>query len=392
MNTPVALFVFNRPALTRLAVQRLAALQPSRLLVVADGPRSESEAPLCLETRAALREGITWEADVEFLESEVNLGCRLRFETGLDWVFERVDRAIILEDDIEVSPVFFDVASKGLERFFHAPEVRMISGHNVLVDYPEEAAPFLSRTGSIWGWATWADRWQRYRREFPRSTDDEVLGGIVAHAASDVHARLQSHLFESRMWEKIDTWDMPWSIWGLASGGLCLNLPRNQSVNHGIGRDATHTTIEDDLRGRLPVRHWVPDDDALQSPPLRLEYDRAFSLLGLVLNYDEPRRWKVLARRRDRLPSRASGPGWEVMLSPFDHPEETAALIDHLRRHLPDRQLDLLAEVFPPGNGPVTRSPADGPTGTPTADGPAEIPSADGPTKIASAEGPAKIS
>ena len=379
MNTPVALFVFNRPGLTRLAVQRLAALRPSRLLVVADGPRSESEAPLCLETRAALREGITWEVNVEFLENEGNLGCRRRFESGLDWVFDRVDRAIILEDDIEVSPLFFEVASKALERFHDAPEVRMISGHNVLVDYPEDAIPFFSRTGSIWGWATWADRWQRYRRDFPQSTDDEVLAGIARHAASDVHARLQSHLFESRMWEKIDTWDMPWSIWGLASGGFCLNLPRNQSVNHGIGRDATHTTIEDDLRGHLPVRHWVPDDDALQSPPLRLEYDRAFSLLGLVLNYDEPRRWKVLAQRRDRLPARASGPGWEVMLSPFDHPEETAALIDHLRRHLPDRQLDLLAEVFPLGAGPAAIPLGNGPATLSLGNGPATLSLADGP-------------
>ncbi len=366
MNTPVALFVFNRPGLTRAAVHRLAALRPSRLLVVADGPRNAAEQALCVETRKALRESLTWEIDVEFLESEHNLGCRRRFETGLDWVFERVDRAIILEDDIEVSPVFFEVASKALERFAHAPEVRMISGHNVLVDYPEEeAAPFFSRTGSIWGWATWADRWQRYRREFPRSSADEVLAGIARHATSDLHVRLQSHLFESRLWEKIDTWDMPWSIWGLASGGLCLNLPRNLSVNHGVGRDATHTTIEDDLRGHLPLRHWIPDADALESPPLREAYDRAFSILGLVLNYEEPRRWKVLAQRRDRLPARVSGPGWEVMLCPFDHPEETAAWIDHLRRHLPDRQLDLLAEVFPPAGEPATPPPADGPATLP---------------------------
>lgn len=348
---PLALFVFNRPELTRQALARLAEIRPRRLFVIADGPRSEAEAERCRETRQRVRDGLTWNVEAEFLESPANLGCRRRIESGLDWVFERVDRAIILEDDIEVSPAFFAAASSWLDRYAENADVRMICAHNTLIESAGDGPAFLSRTGSIWGWATWADRWTTYRREFPRLSDDDVLAGIARHAAFDLHARLQSHLLRARLWETLDTWDMPWSLWNLATGGACLTVPRNQAINHGVGRDATHTTADDDIRARLPIRPWWPGPAASPSPTLADAYDRAFTLLEIVLNYDEPRRWKVLAKRRGHLPPAVSGPGWDIMLSPFDHSEETGALIAHLRRHVSGAQLDRLAEVFPPGPG-----------------------------------------
>jgi hypothetical protein len=347
MTTAVALFVFNRPQLARQALERLAAIGASRLLVIADGPRTAKDASLCEQTRRVVRDAITWNVDVEFSESAENLGCRRRIESGLDWVFDRVDEAIVLEDDIEVSPTFFDFAAYALERFAATPAVRMISGHNKLLEYPGEPLPFLSRNGSIWGWATWASRWRDYRHSFARQPAEAVVRGIERYAVFDVQARLQRHLFESRFWEKIDTWDMPWSIWNLSTGGYCLNVPRNQSVNHGLGRDATHTTDEDDLRGNLPLRPWTLVPGALEVPAALTAYDRAETLLELVLNYDEPRRWKVLSRRRDKLPRPASGPGWEIMLSPFDHAAETGKTIAHLRQYISGRQLDDLAEIFP---------------------------------------------
>lgn len=345
-TAPVALFVFNRPELTRRAMERLAAIRPARLLVVADGPRSPAEQVLCDEARRAVRAGLSWEVDAEFLESPANLGCRQRVESGLDWVFDLVDRAIVLEDDIEVSPAFFAMASSSLERFAEVGDVRMICAHNAVVETPGDAAAFLCRSASVWGWATWADRWKTYRREFPRMSADSALAGIARHSGFEVQARLRSHLLRSRLWETIDTWDIPWTLWILASGGLCLTASRNQAINHGVGRDATHTTADDDIRARLPIQPWSPGAHALASPALDDAYDRAFTLLELVLNYDEPRRWKVLAKRRAQLPPAVSGPGWDIMLSPFDHYEETAALIAHLRRYVTGAQLDHLAEVF----------------------------------------------
>jgi len=39
--------------------------------------------------------------------SEKNLGCKIRISSGLNWVFSKVDHAIILEDDCIPDPSFF---------------------------------------------------------------------------------------------------------------------------------------------------------------------------------------------------------------------------------------------------------------------------------------------
>ena len=57
--TPVAIFIFNRPHLTKRVFAEIARAKPLRLLVVADGPRSSTEAEQCAATRAVI-EQVDW--------------------------------------------------------------------------------------------------------------------------------------------------------------------------------------------------------------------------------------------------------------------------------------------------------------------------------------------
>ena len=54
LTTPVALLIFNRPDTTQRVFDEIARAKRTKLLIVADGPRSgrEGEAALCEQTRA----------------------------------------------------------------------------------------------------------------------------------------------------------------------------------------------------------------------------------------------------------------------------------------------------------------------------------------------------
>src|SRR4051794_5172883 len=97
-RTPVAFLIFNRPAHTARVFEAIRAARPRTLLVVADGPRTESQNDICEKTRSILR-NVDWPCDVRWNAADNNLGCRKRVSSGIDWVFDEVNEAIILEDD-----------------------------------------------------------------------------------------------------------------------------------------------------------------------------------------------------------------------------------------------------------------------------------------------------
>jgi hypothetical protein len=108
LETPVALIIFNRPDTTARVFAEIARARPRQLFVIADGPRAdrEGEAERCAAARAVV-ERVDWECEVRRNYSDVNLGCGRRPATGVTWVFEQVEEAIILEDDCVPHPTFF---------------------------------------------------------------------------------------------------------------------------------------------------------------------------------------------------------------------------------------------------------------------------------------------
>lgn len=111
MKTPVAFLIFNRPDTTQRVFDAIRQARPPKLLVVADGPRGDrpEEAEKCAATRKII-ETVDWDCEVLKNYSDINLGCKNRVSSGLNWVFEQVDSAIILEDDCLPDPSFFPFA------------------------------------------------------------------------------------------------------------------------------------------------------------------------------------------------------------------------------------------------------------------------------------------
>jgi hypothetical protein len=263
-STPVALLGFNRPDLMRRQIETLRAVRPSRLLVVLDGPRANrpTEAALCAEVFDALR-GVDWPCDLEVHRAEKNLGCRKRVSSGVTWVFSRVERAILLEDDCAPDLSFFAYAEEMLERYADDPRVMHISGFNPLPpDDRGETSYAFTQFPMIWGWAGWRRAWVHY---------DESLARWATFRAQWRLFRalpLLGYLYWNRKFFKIrrgfDTWDYQWTFACLTQGGLCARPNGNLMTNLGFRDDATHTTAAADVPTfrvdplDFPLRHSEP--------------------------------------------------------------------------------------------------------------------------------------
>ena len=132
LKTAVAFIIFNRPDTTELVFREIAKAKPPVLLVVADGPRlgHQEEPELCAATRAIIGR-VNWDCEVLTNYSDVNLGCKLRVSSGLDWVFDQVEEAIILEDDCLPHQSFFQFCEELLSKYRDDERIAMISGNNI---------------------------------------------------------------------------------------------------------------------------------------------------------------------------------------------------------------------------------------------------------------------
>jgi len=245
LKTPVAFIIFNRPDTTERVFSEIAKAKPPKLLVIADGPRANrpGEAERCATTRAVI-ERVDWPCEVLTNFSDVNLGCKGRVSSGIDWVFENVEEAIILEDDCLPDPSFFRFCEEMLGRYRHDQRIGMISGDNFQFGRRHgEDSYYFSKYVHIWGWATWRDRWRGAYdvniELWPMVRDNGRLQDLVFDKDE---ANYWAAIFERVHQGGIDTWDYQWVFANWVEGRLSILPSVNLISNIGFGVDATHTT------------------------------------------------------------------------------------------------------------------------------------------------------
>jgi hypothetical protein len=249
-DTPVVVCVFNRPDHTLQLLHAIAGVEPRQLMVIADGPRDHvtGDREKCESVRQIVERGITWPCSVSWNASSTNLGCRKRLQSGFDWVFSQVERAIILEDDCIPDITFFAYCAELLERYRDNPEVGIISGFNPLAQsataFAGEHSYFFSRYPQIWGLATWRRMWQHYDPdvvEWDRLRDTDWLQNLLGNPLAASYWRA---IF-NRAAEGFDTWDysLSFSLWRREALSIVPSV--NTVWNLGFGPDATHTTNRD---------------------------------------------------------------------------------------------------------------------------------------------------
>lgn len=266
LTTPVAFIIFNRPDTTERVFAEIAKARPSKLLVVGDGPRGsrQGEAEKVAATRAIIQR-VDWDCEVLTNFSDVNLGCKRRVSSGIDWIFEQVEEAIILEDDCLPDPTFFKFCQEMLERYRKDQHIGMISGDNFQFGRRYGAdSYYFSKYVHIWGWATWRDRWvgsyDVTLAKWPRIRDEQRLEDIVGDVREAVY---WGEIFERVHRGEIDTWDYQWVFTNWVKGRLSILPAVNLISNVGFDQNATHTTGASDLANlpaapmKFPLAHPV---------------------------------------------------------------------------------------------------------------------------------------
>lgn len=299
LNTPVAFAIFKRPETTAKVFEAIRQAKPPKLFVIADGPRSdrEGEAEQCAATRAII-DRVDWDCEVFTNYSETNLGCGKRVSSGLDWVFDNVEEAIILEDDCLPHNYFFRFCEELLDKYRDDERVFSISGQNVQFGRQSmEYSYYFSRYSHVWGWASWRRAWQYYdfkMKLWPEIKARNLLRDILADPEA---IECWTKLFESMYQGKMDTWDYQWTFTGWIQSGLSILANVNLISNLGFGNESTNTPGSTSRYSNMPSQAL---DFPLKHPPFIVRDTQADDFTQKTL-YNYLGYLKKLKAKRDKI-------------------------------------------------------------------------------------------
>jgi hypothetical protein len=272
LTTPVALIIFRRPEFTERVMAAIAEAKPRKLLVIADGPRPNrpEDVDACAAARAVI-DRVDWDCEVVKNYSEVNLGCGHRPATGITWVFEHVEEAIILEDDCVPHPSFFRYCEELLQRYREDTRVMHIGGSTYRREaWPIPSSYYFSCFNGAWGWATWRRSWKYFDMALKLWPELQNTSWLKDVLEDEIAIRYWAREFD-RAYElegDVSYWDHQWTFACWANGGLSIVPQHNLVSNVGCGKDATHTFNEDDPFSSLPTAEMT---FPLVHPPVVLQ-------------------------------------------------------------------------------------------------------------------------
>ena len=231
---PVIIFCYRRK-IDKLIYSLLRNKESSnsKLFIFSDGFKSNLDEHDVLNVRKSLKKIKNFKS-VSIIESDKNNGLANSIIKGVTSIINKFDKAIILEDDLIVSPYFLNFMNNSLNFYKKNEHIWSISGYSPPINYPKNYREevFLSLRSTSWGWATWSNRWDRVdwsMKNFNQFKKNKDKIKQFEEGGNDLFKMLElQHL------GKIDSWAIRWCYYQFLHSAFSLTPKRSMIKNIGF--------------------------------------------------------------------------------------------------------------------------------------------------------------
>ena len=243
MVAPIILFTYRRAAHTRRCVEsikRSPLAAESKLYIFSDAPKGNADLADVLAVRSYLKT-VTGFKSVVIEEATENRGLANSVIYGVGKVLEEHGRAIVLEDDLILSPYFLSYMNEALEIYKDEEDVININSHILSSSMTFNENFFISFANS-WGWATWKRGWAYFEPDAKKLLAKIESEGREREFDMGYHF---TRMLREQCEGKINSWAIRWNASIFVNKKLSLNVGRPLVVNGGFGEGATHCNTPD---------------------------------------------------------------------------------------------------------------------------------------------------
>lgn len=291
----LALFVYIRPEHTRKVLESVKRNGFEKIYIFQDGLKNEKDRKQW-EAVSELIKSVDF-TDTEIHISQINKGLANSIIAGMNYVFERHETAIALEDDVILADGYKHFMETCFELYRDNDEVTSVSGAGIGAvvpnDYPYDVY-FCHRMSSV-AFGTWKKYWDEfernpfYLREIMRNSKKKEM---LSFAGSDLQL-----MFIDSLKGVNDTWATYWSLYQV--NRLSYQVTPSKAYAKDIGRDGTGTNTttvtykyDTKLDGELKTEFNLPIEVILDNrivedaasivnvPYIENKFDYYFTLFG----------------------------------------------------------------------------------------------------------------
>jgi len=280
--SPIVLFVYNRPSHTQQTIESLSKnllASDSILYIYSDASKNEHDSIKVDQVRDYIRSiSKALFKDIVIIEKTTNEGLASSIIGGVSDIVSKYGKVIVLEDDIVTGRSFLKFMNSALDFYQNKKTIWHISGWNYPIETDNISDVFIWRGMECWGWATWSDRWQYFKKDVEHTVSKFNKDDISA-LNLDNSRNVWRQVTDNRS-GKINTWAIFWYITIYENNGMSANISRSLSQN--IGMDGTGDNCDDNDIYRLDNRVYFKQDmnfefeEDLQENKLAVERIKAF--------------------------------------------------------------------------------------------------------------------
>jgi hypothetical protein len=242
LPAPVILFVYNRPKHTRATLANLLnnpECPQTDLYVFSDGPKS----PLDTDAVQQVREIVAKVSGFRSLQlrfRDTNAGLANSIISGVTEVIGARGAAIVLEDDLLVSPHFLHYMNSALERYANNHQVASIHGWNFPLKAKNLPDSFFLRGADCWGWATWKRAWSKFEPNGQKLLSELESRRLTRHFDLE-GAYPYTQMLRDQIAGKNNSWAIRWHASAFLHNMVTLHPGESLVKNIGLDGSGVHS-------------------------------------------------------------------------------------------------------------------------------------------------------
>jgi GR25 family glycosyltransferase involved in LPS biosynthesis len=247
-NSPIVLFVYNRPIHTSLCIEALslnAEAINSDLFIYSDFPATSNDIVLVKQVRDYIK-NIKGFRTVTIVNREKNLGLAGSIVSGVTDVLDGHEYVIVLEDDLVVSEYFLKFMNDAL--FCYKDDSRVGSIHGYVYPVSDHLPEtFFLRGADCWGWATWPRAWKMMCLD-GRLLLEELVSRNLVGAFDLGGAYPYTKMLRNQIKGRNNSWAIRWHASLYLKGMLTLYPGKSLVQNIGHDGSGVHSAVSNALQ------------------------------------------------------------------------------------------------------------------------------------------------